>query len=187
MRIIAGSLKGRKLTAPEGTDIRPTSDRTRESIFNLIMHGAYAGEQVIGQHVIDLCCGTGALGLEAISRGAARVTFVDKSKQALELARANALHCGVMPSSVFLLSDATSLPAIHIGVEPARLVLFDAPYAAAILLPSYRRLVAGGWLAEDALIIAEQSRNTEIAALDGATILDTRRYGKTQLVIYQRS
>jgi len=182
MRIIAGKFKGRKLIPPMGDDIRPTSDRTRESVFNLLMHGAYAGDAIIDRHVVDLCCGTGAMGLEALSRGARIATFIDKDKKSIELARANVLHCGVANAAFFVQADATKLPAAR---EPASLVLMDAPYAAAILLPAYAALKAGGWLAADALLVVEQSFTTAIAALEGAEIIDERKYGKTKIIVYQ--
>ena len=185
MRIIAGAFKGRRLATPQGTDIRPTSDRTRESIFNLLMHGSYGGDAVIDQHVIDLCCGTGAMGLEALSRGASVATFVDKDPRSLELARSNVLHCGATANAHFLRSDAAQLGALPAGRQPAALVLYDAPYAAPILAPSYQRLVAGGWLAEGALIVAEQAKEAPIVALSGATLRDERSYGKTRITIYE--
>ena len=182
MRIIAGQYKGRRLATPTNDDIRPTSDRTRESVFNLLMHGKYNGEAIIDQHVIDLCCGTGAMGLEALSRGARIATFIDKDKKSLELARSNVLHCGANSAAFFVQSDATRLPPAR---EAATLVLYDAPYTNAILAPSYASLKASGWLADGALIVAEQSRNTEIAALVGATLIDNRQYGKTRLLVYK--
>ncbi len=182
MRIIAGAFKGRKLLPPQGDDIRPTSDRTRESVFNLLMHGAYAGEAIIGQHVLDLCCGTGAMGLEALSRGARIATFVDKDKKSLELTRSNLMHCGATNVGFLVQADATKLPPAR---EPVSLVLFDAPYDAAILAPAYASLKQNGWLAPEALIVAEQSRSTEIAALEGATLCDDRQYGKTRIIIYR--
>jgi 16S rRNA (guanine966-N2)-methyltransferase len=182
MRIIAGQFKGRKLATPEGDAIRPTSDRARESIFNLLMHGAYAGENIVGCHVVDLCCGTGALGLEALSRGAARATFIDKDKRAIELAKANALHCGANAQAFFLQSDATKLPAAR---EAANLVLMDAPYAAPLLAPAYQSLVAGGWLADGALIVAEQSRDMAAPTLEGTEMVDERIYGKAKVLVYK--
>ncbi len=182
MRIIAGQFKGRKLQTPEGDDIRPTSDRARESIFNLLMHGAYAGENIIDCHVVDICCGTGALGLEALSRGARIATFVDKDKRAIELAKANALHCGVTNAAFFVQGDAARLPAAR---EAANLVLMDAPYATPLLASAYTSLVAGGWLAPGALIVAEQSRDMQATALDGAELVDERIYGKAKVLIYR--
>jgi 16S rRNA G966 N2-methylase RsmD len=96
MRIIAGKYKGRKLFTPADLNVRPTSDRTRESLFNLLMHGSYAGEHIIDQPVADICAGTGALGLEALSRGAKSCIFVDNNDTALKLARKNAEHLGLL-------------------------------------------------------------------------------------------
>ena len=182
VRIIAGTLKGRKLKSFEGKDIRPTSDRTRESIFNLLMHGHYAGESVIGQHVVDLCCGTGALGLEAVSRGARAATFVDQSKAALGFAKDNAMHCGVVQQCHFLQADVTRLPPAR---EPAALVLMDAPYAKPLLVPAYASLRAQGWLAQETLIVNELPRGQEPPALPGAELRDSRKYGKAMIHIYR--
>ena len=182
MRIIAGQFKGRKLMPPVGDAIRPTSDRTRESIFNLLMHGAYAGEAIIGQHVVDVCCGTGAMGLEALSRGARIATFIDQDKQALELAKKNALHCGVANAAFFVQADATRLPTAR---EPAALVLIDAPYATPLLAPSYASLQRQGWLAPGTLIAAEQPRAAAVPELDGAELIDSRHYGKAAVHLFR--
>ncbi len=181
MRIIAGAYKGRKLKEFGGRDIRPTSDRTRESLFNLLMHGAYGGRQVIGCHVVDLCCGTGALGLEALSRGARMATFVDQDKRSLALARDNAAHCGATAQAHFIQADAAKLPSAR---EPAQLVVMDAPYASPITLAAYESLRAGGWFAPGALFVVEQGSGGEAPTLSGAALVDERRYGKATLRIY---
>ena len=182
MRIIAGQFKGRKLHTPEGDAIRPTSDRAREAIFNLIMHGQYAGENVIDGHVLDICCGTGALGLEALSRGSRIATFIDKDKRAMELAKKNVTHCGANNAAFFVQADSANLPPAR---EAATLVLMDAPYATALLAPTYVALVAGKWLAPAALIVAEQSRDMAVPTLDGAQLLDARIYGKAKVLVYR--
>ncbi len=182
MRIIAGQYKGRKLATPTSDAIRPTSDRTRESVFNLLMHGAYAGEAIIGQHVVDLCCGTGAMGLEALSRGARIATFVDQDKRALELARDNVTHCGANNAAFFVQADATRLPTAR---EAATLVLFDPPYDQAILPQAFASLNAGGWLTAGTLLVCEQAHYTPAATLDGAEVIDERKYGKTKIIVYQ--
>lgn len=184
MRIIAGKLKGRKLKSFEGSDIRPTGDRTREAIFNLLMHGSYGGHQVIDRHVLDLCCGTGALALEALSRGAAGVTLVDQSKKALELAKENAVHCGVAQQCQFLQADVTRLPRAR---EAAALVLIDAPYAKPILPAAYASLRSNGWLDHNALIVSEHPKTADAPALEGAELIDERSYGKTKILIYRCS
>lgn len=175
MRIIAGSLKGRKLHPPEGDAIRPTSDRTRESVFNLLMHGQFGGDHIIDRRVADLCCGTGAMGLEAISRGAASCQFVDLSKKSLELAKQNAVHCGVANQCHFLAADITKLPPV---TQPYALVMMDPPYAKAILGQTYHSLRHGQWLAEGSLLLAELPRRTELPALEGATLVTSRDYGR---------
>lgn len=183
MRIIAGQCKGRTLLTPEGNAIRPTSDRTREAVFNLLMHGQYAGEAVIGQHVVDVCCGTGALGLEALSRGARIATFIDQDKRSLELAKANALRCHLSAQAFFVQADAAKLPAAR---EPAALVLMDAPYATPLLPAAYAALVHGGWLVAGSLLVAEQARTMPTPVLEGVELLDERVYGKAKIVIYRK-
>lgn len=182
MRIIAGKYKGRKLITPTGRDIRPTSDRTREAMFNLLMHGAYAGEAVVDQHVVDLCCGTGALGLEALSRGARMATFVDQDKRSLELTRQNVTHCGANAVAQCVQADAARLPTAR---EPAALVLMDPPYATPIVAAAYAALMRGGWVQHRSLIVCEQSRDMEAPELEHATLVDARQYGKAKVLVYR--
>ena len=181
MRIIAGQYKGRKLTPPSSDAIRPTLDRTRESIFNLLMHGQYGGEAIIDQHVVDLCCGTGAMGLEALSRGARIATFIDQDKKSLELARSNVMHCGATSAAFFVQADAAKLPAAR---EPAALILIDAPYDKPLLAPAFTSLQAGGWLAANALLVAEQFRSVPVVSLPGMALIDQRDYGKARVLVY---
>ena len=122
------------------------------------------------------------MGLEALSRGARVATFIDKNKASLELAKANALACGVTHASFFIQADASSLPAAR---EPANLVLMDAPYATPLLAPAYASLLRGGWLAPSALIVAEQERNAPVPTLEGAELIDERQYGKPKLLVYR--
>lgn len=182
MRIIAGRMKGRKLITPENDAIRPTSDRTRESLFNLLMHGNYGGEHVMERRVADLCCGTGALGLEAISRGAAECIFIDQDKRSLQLAKDNALHCNVIPSCQFVQADVSRLPAAR---APVALVLMDAPYASPLTLPAYMALKNGNWFEPGALFVVEQQKASPVEELPGAELIDQRQYGKAQLLIYK--
>lgn len=182
MRIIAGRMKGRKLLTPANDKIRPTSDRLRESIFNLLMHGSYGGEHIIDRRVMDLCCGTGALGFEAISRGASECIFVDQDKASITLTKDNALHCNVIPSCQFLLADVARLPASR---SPVALVLMDAPYDRPLTLPAYTALKNGNWFEPGALFVVEQSKSSGVEQLPDAEIIDERNYGKAQIVIYQ--
>lgn len=182
MRIIAGNLKGRRLQSPENDAIRPTSDRTRESLFNLLMHGRFGGDAIIGQRVADLCCGTGAVGLEAISRGARAAYFVDMSKQALALAKQNALHCNVVGQCHFIPADITRLPPVS---EPFALVFMDPPYAKSILPQTYASLRAQGWLSEGSLLVVEQPSRSELPTLEGAELITSREYGKTAIHVWE--
>lgn len=182
MRIIAGRMKGRKLLTPTNDKIRPTSDRLRESIFNLLMHGSYGGEHIIDRRVMDLCCGTGALGFEALSRGASECIFVDQDKTSLALAKDNALHCNVVPSSQFILADVARLPTAR---TPVSLVLMDAPYDRPLTVPAYTSLRSGNWFEPGALFLIEQSKTSVTEELTGAEIIDQRDYGKAQIVIYR--
>ena len=182
MRIIAGRMKGRKLITPENEAIRPTSDRTRESLFNLLMHGSYGGEHIVERRVADLCCGTGALGLEAISRGASECIFIDQDKRSLQLAKDNALHCNVIPSCQFIQSDVSRLPTAR---TPVALVMMDAPYASPLTLPAFNALKNGNWFEPDALFVVEQQKASTTEELPGAELIDERGYGKAKLLIYK--
>lgn len=185
MRIITGALKGRKLLTPEDAAIRPTTDRTRESIFNLLMHGQFAGAHILDQRVADLCCGTGALGLEALSRGAAWVTGVDSSKQALALAETNAKNLGVLAKTEWLKADITALPTAR---EPYALVMLDPPYDQPLLAMAHASLRQRGWLMEGSLLLAEQSAFADVYAHPSLNLLVDRRYGKkTRICIWQVS
>ena len=179
LRIIAGEWRGRKLEAPAGDTTRPTADRTRETLFSMLVSrlGSFEGLQVL-----DLFAGSGALGLEALSRGARIATFVDQDKRALELARQNVTHCGANNAAFFVQADATRLPTAR---EAASLVLFDPPYDAPILPQAFASLKAGGWLDAGTLLICEQAHYTPAAAIDGAEIIDERSYGKAKIVVYQ--
>lgn len=182
MRIIAGSFKGKRLFTPQGDEVRPTSDRTRESLFNLLMHGDYEGFHILGKPVADLCCGTGALGLEALSRGASHCLFVDRSKASLQLAEKNAHHCGIAAQCAFHLADIAQLGN---APRPSSVVFLDAPYESAFLPRALDGLMAKNWLLPHALVVVEQSKFTPAIEVNHLNLLDDRAYGKTALRIYQ--
>jgi len=178
VRIIGGKFRGRRLAAlgkgDAGAHLRPTSDRVRESLFNVLMN-AHAG-QVAGACVLDLFAGTGALGLEALSRGAAHATFVENGRRALTLLRENIGLCGVAERSTILARDARRLgPA----PRPHDLVFLDPPYGKGLGERAMQAALAGGWLADSALVIWEEG--ARIIPPDGLTILDTLRYGDTTI------
>lgn len=150
MRIVSGQYGGRVLKSPADQSIRPTSDKVRGAIFNALLSRL----DIDGARVVDLFCGSGALGLEALSRGAAHVTFVDKSKGSLALARANADALGVDGAHAdFMNLDAAALPPCK--VPPADLVFLDPPYDRGLIAPALQALHQGGWMAPEAWCVAE--------------------------------
>ncbi len=179
MRIVGGAHRGRALAAPRSQAIRPTSDRLRESVFDILAHGF--DDPVSDATVIDLFAGTGALGLEALSRGAARALFVDDGAEARALLRQNIETLGLGGLTRVFRRDATKLGAAPVG-ETFTLAFLDPPYDKALARPALRALIDGGWLAPDALIVLEESANAEILLPEQLTQEDARRYGDTQFL-----
>ncbi len=178
MRVVGGELKGRALKGPVGREIRPTSDRLRESQFNVLAH-AY-GDRISGARVVDLFAGTGALGLEALSRGAAFALFVDDGAQARALIRANVEALGLGGRSRIFRRDARKL-----GQAPAGprfdLAFLDPPYGKGLAEPALIALRDGGWLNEDAMILVEEAVESGFTPPPGFTTLETRAYGDTRV------
>ena len=181
MRIVAGSHRGRPLEAPADARIRPTSDRIRESLFNILDHklGGFAGKRVL-----DGFAGTGALGLEALSRGAAFALFIDKDRDALALARRNAVSLGLAAKADFRLADITRPPQ---AAQRFDLVLLDPPYGKGLAAAALGALAAAGWLAPDAVAVIEADRSQPEIVPDGFGILDSRDYGRTKIVLARLS
>jgi 16S rRNA (guanine966-N2)-methyltransferase len=181
MRIIAGRHRGRPLLAPEGDAVRPTSDRAREALFNILAHGdlAAAGPPYADAIVLDAFAGTGAFGLEALSRGAAEAIFLEKSRPALAALRRNIATLGEEKRSRIIIADATAPPK---AAAPATLAFLDPPYGKGLVIPSLTALATAGWLASDALVIIEVPATEALAPLAGFTPLDDRRYGVAKLV-----
>lgn len=188
MRIISGIYKGRRieLLKEASEHVRPTSDFARQAIFNILDHGRFQGvsHPYKDKDVLDLFCGTGALGLEALSRGAAHATFVDKSRDALANTRYNASRIQAMGQVETLQADASRLPQAR---RPFGLVFMDPPYFAGLLSPALSSLKAGGWLAEKALIVIEHDARDRSELPEGFAVLDTRRYGRAVIEILQFS
>lgn len=180
MRIVGGALRGRPLASPKGTHTRPTTDRVREALFNILTHAPWAKESPAdGAQVIDACCGSGALGLEALSRGAAFCTFIDNDRDALALARQNARSLGVTNRCQFTDADITSPPRLR---EPANLILIDAPYKTNLGPDGLKALAEAGALAPSAITVLELPAAKTPVAIEGFETLDDRRYGDTRLV-----
>lgn len=180
MRIVGGRFRGRRLAAPGdqggGTaHLRPTSDRVRESIFNLLAHGDYPA--IEETRVLDLFAGTGALGLEALSRGAARAVFIDDGPAARGLIRQNIETLGVIGQTKLWRRDATRLGPCR--GDAYDLVFVDPPYGKGLGEAALVSALAGGWIAPDATIVLEETRDAEVALPDNLTEIDRRTYGET--------
>ncbi|HEX4557546.1 MAG TPA: 16S rRNA (guanine(966)-N(2))-methyltransferase RsmD [Xanthobacteraceae bacterium] len=179
MRVVGGRLRGRTLAAPKGDAIRPTSDRLRESLFNILIH-AY-GDPVSDARVLDLFAGTGALGIEAISRGASFALFVDDGAEARALIRQNVDTLGLGAVTRVFRRDATRLGAAH-PVEPFGLVFLDPPYRKTLAEPALASLRDGGWLAPDALVVVEEAADARVVTPDGFAEVERRAYDDTVII-----
>lgn len=182
MRIVAGRFRGRALAALGKGDpaahLRPTTDRVRESLFN-ILTGGRVDVAISGAHVLDVFAGTGALGLEALSRGAAHVTFIENGTKALSVLRRNIALLGVEGQTTVERRDATR-PGPSEG-PPHDLVFLDPPYAKGLGELAVAALIRGGWLAPDACLVWEEAVAPDLP--EGAQLLDQRRYGDTIITI----
>ncbi len=184
MQIIAGTHRSRKLVPLNDSSIRPTSARAREALFNILAHRLKEdGSPLLGgARFADLCCGSGAIGLEARSRGAGHVTFVDNAASALLIARRNAETLKETASCGFLNADVRMLPS---APSPYDVIFIDPPYDADFLFHASERLLQAGWLRKGGLFITEQ-RNQSVALNHELMILqDTRHYGENLLRFYE--
>ncbi|KIZ32735.1 MULTISPECIES: 16S rRNA (guanine(966)-N(2))-methyltransferase RsmD [Rhodopseudomonas] len=177
MRVIGGRLKGRNIVAPSSRDIRPTQDRLRESLFNILMHGY--GNPMLDARVLDLFAGTGALGIEAVSRGASFALFVDNGAEARALLRNNVEALGLGGVTKVYRRDATNLGPAH-PMEPFGLVFCDPPYRMKLAEQALASLRDGGWLAPEALVVVEEAKDAGFAAPQGFEELDRRAYDDSE-------
>jgi 16S rRNA (guanine966-N2)-methyltransferase len=179
MRIIAGAWRGRPLLAPPGWTTRPTADRTREGLFSMLQSRLGSFEEL---HVADLFAGTGALGLEALSRGAAHCTFIESDRTALDTLRANLAKLGAEARA-----DLRAQPVEHARApaRPCHLALLDPPYAGELAGVALGRLAEPGWLAPHALVSIETER--PFAPPTGYAVEATRRFGKAHITLLRRS
>src|SRR3954463_3342330 len=180
MRVVGGRLKGRTLASPSSREIRPTADRLRESLFNILVH-AY-GDPIDGARVLDLFAGTGALGIEAISRGAKFTLFVDNGTEARALLRNNVEALGLGGVTKVFRRDATDLGPAH-PVEPFALVFLDPPYAKGLAEKALASLRDGGWLTPDAMLVVEEAKAAGVVAPHVYQELERRAYDDTEFVL----
>jgi 16S rRNA (guanine966-N2)-methyltransferase len=178
MRIVGGTFRGRALAGPSSLAIRPTADRLRESIFNILAH-AY-GDPVTDARVLDLFAGTGALGLEALSRGATFALFVDDGAEARAIIRQNVQTLGVAGVSRIFRRDATKLGDVHPN-DPFSLVFLDPPYGKGLAEKALASARAGGWLTDDALVVVEDAKGAFVTP-EGFAEVERRDYDDTEIV-----
>lgn len=179
MRIVAGSWRGRTLVAPPGQRTRPTADRVRQALFDTLMHAEWGGRGVIeGVHVLDVFAGTGALGLEALSRGAASATFIENDPAALKALRANITACRAARQAEVVAAD---IQRVGPGAA-ASLVFLDPPYGQDLLPLALARLRAAGRITPRALIVAETGRDE--AWVPDDPILASREHGPARILVF---
>jgi len=183
MRIVGGRFKGHGLSSPKGDGTRPTSDRVRESIFNILAHGI-AGFTLEGTRIMDLFAGTGALGFEALSRGARFCQFVDESVDARGVIRNNADALGVIGQCKIWRRDATKLGPCA-PQTPFNLIFADPPYGKGLGEQALASVMDGGWLAPGGVVVLEEAEKVAVGNVAGLAPVDTRIYGDTQVRFYR--
>ncbi len=213
MRIVAGRHRGRPLVAPEGLAVRPTGERAREALFDVLASGRHASGQdgggkdgggkdgggkdgggkgappggtLAGARVLDAFAGSGALGLEALSRGAAQAVFMESHPGALDMLERNVAALGEGARATVLRADVLRPPPAERGPGPCGLALLDPPYNQGLAPPALTALAAAGWLTADALAIVELMAKEPFEPPPGFTLLEERKYGKARLVFLRR-
>ena len=183
MRITAGKFKARTLVAPGDARVRPTSDKVRQAIFNILEHRDFGfGFGLEGARVVDLFAGTGAMGLEALSRGARYCLFVDDSAVSRALIRQNVEALGLTGATKIWRRDAGALGPLD-TLAPFDLAFLDPPYRRGLLGPALAGLHAGGWLVAPALAVVELAEEDDLPSTEGYEVLDDRVYGDTRVAI----
>ena len=183
MRITGGQLRGRVLVDPPDNRVRPTSDKVRQAIFNVLAHNDFgAGFVFEGAKVIDIFAGTGALGLEALSRGASYCLFVEDNAESRALIRTNVEALNLTGVTKIWRRDATELGPLAAGAGgPFDLAFLDPPYRKGQAVPALASLVRGNWLGKCALVVVETAADEALAAPDDFKLLDRRSYGETAI------
>jgi len=184
MRIVGGEFRGRPLATPRGNAIRPTTDRTREALFNVIAHRF--GERLEGARALDLFAGTGALGLEALSRGAGFCMFIEESAEGRGLIRTNVEAFGLTGRTKIFRRDATKLGEVG-NINPFGLVFADPPYGHGLGEQALRSARVGGWLRPRALCVVEETADAVFGPVEGFELLDERGYGDTVIRLLEAS
>lgn len=176
MRVVGGEFRGRPLATPRDQSIRPTTDRAREAVFNVLAHRF--GEKLEGARVLDLFAGTGALGLEALSRGASYAVFIEESAEGRGLIRSNVEAFGLTGRTKIFRRDATKLGEAG-TMAPFGLLFADPPYGKGLGEQALQSARAGGWLVPGALCVVEESAAAPFQPGTGFSVIDERNYGET--------
>jgi 16S rRNA (guanine966-N2)-methyltransferase len=190
IRIIGGKHRGRMLATPEGEATRPTSNRARESLFNILMHATWRDDEdggtspLIEARVLDAYAGSGALGLEALSRGAAHATFLDNDAAAVKAIGENLRKLGETGAAKVVRADATRPPPSR---EACDLVFLDPPYRSGQAPAAIAALAAAGWMTPGCIVTVELAHNEDLLPPDGFEVIDERRYGAAKIVILKRT
>src|SRR6476661_310146 len=184
MRVVGGKLRSRPLAGPKSDAVRPTTDRLREALFNILTHSY--GDPITGARVLDLFAGTGALGIEAVSRDAAYVLFVDEGVEARALLRNNVEALGLGGVTRIFRRDATKLGPAH-PIEAFSLVFLDPPYGKGLAEKALMSAREGGWLQPEAMIVVEEAVAAAFKAPDGFIELERRQYDDTEFVFLHAS
>ncbi len=180
MRIVGGDWRGRALAAPAGTATRPTADRVRQALFDMLLHAPWGGRAAVRDaSVLDAFAGTGALGLEALSRGAGHAAFFERDRAALAALRANIATCGAETCTRVIAADALTPPP---ALSACSLVFLDPPYGQGLASRGLVALAAAGWIAPGALIVAETARDEPSPA--PAAPLAERTHGAARLTVW---
>ena len=179
MRIIAGAWRGRRLEAPAGETTRPTADRTRQALFDMMLHAPWGGRDLLdGASVLDAFAGTGALGLEALSRGAGQAVFMEKDRAAASVLQRNIAACGAESRARVFVTDATRPPRGSVQ----EIIFLDPPYDYDLLNLSLHALRESGWIGTETIIVAEVRRS---ASLEVRGILAERSHGEAKIIVWR--
>ncbi|MEM7068604.1 MAG: 16S rRNA (guanine(966)-N(2))-methyltransferase RsmD [Pseudomonadota bacterium] len=182
MRVIGGRLRGKRLVSPKGLDTRPTTDRVRESLFNILENK----QSLSGLRVLDLFAGTGALGIETLSRGGSFCLFVEEASPARAAIHENVENLQLTGQTKIFRRDATRLGAIG-TIQPFDMVFADPPYGRGMGERAAKSLIEGGWLCDNAVLILEEQISSMPEKLDDFNLLDSRSYGDTAIAMFELS
>jgi 16S rRNA (guanine966-N2)-methyltransferase len=187
MRIVGGRHRGRPLSAPAGGEVRPTADRTREAVFNILLHGlGGAGAAIEGAAMLDVFAGTGAMGLEALSRGAERAVFIERDNAAIAALRDNAARLNEPQACLVLRLDASNLPPPpQAAGAPLDYAFLDAPYGSDLSGPALAGLKDRGWITAGTIVTVEVAAKEVFAPPPGYDVLDERRWGAAKVVFLE--